>query len=94
VRILLESHGPLTVGIRGLMDALGNPPRASISIAGNSWLVGADPVAITKEFQGLIGHVPWKDLGAKVEDKRGRMFGCGFPNIGLAEGASTPPESA
>lgn len=88
--LLLESHGPLTgsiAGLRDIMDALGNPPSLGINLdTGNSWLGGADPVAMAREFKDRIGHVHWKDLGKEMEPHRGRLHGCGFSTIALGEG--------
>ncbi|MFV1995151.1 MAG: sugar phosphate isomerase/epimerase family protein [Verrucomicrobiales bacterium] len=90
VKILLEPHGPLTgsiQGIRDIMAALDNPPALGVNLdTGNSWLGGADPVAMAREFKDLIGHIHWKDLGAEMEEKRGTMHGCGFSTIALGEG--------
>jgi inosose dehydratase len=90
VKVLLESHGPLTCSIQGLMDimaALDNHPALGINLdTGNSWLGGTDPVAIATEFKELIGHIHWKDLGEEMVEKRGTMFGCGFSTIALGEG--------
>ncbi|TWT68482.1 sugar phosphate isomerase/epimerase family protein [Crateriforma conspicua] len=90
VRVLLEPHGPVTDSIQGLqdvMDRLGNPDALGINLdTGNSWLGGADPVAMAKTFQDKIYHVHWKDLEAQWEPKRGEMFGCGFSTIALGDG--------
>ncbi len=90
VKLLLESHGPLTGSIQGLKDimaALDNHPALGINLdTGNSWLGGADPVAMATEFKDIIGHIHWKDLGAEMEEQRGKMFGCGFSTIALGEG--------
>ncbi|QDV62747.1 sugar phosphate isomerase/epimerase family protein [Crateriforma conspicua] len=90
VRVLLEPHGPITDSIQGLqdvMDRLGNPDALGINLdTGNSWLGGADPVAMAKTFQDKIYHVHWKDLEAQWEPKRGEMFGCGFSTIALGDG--------
>jgi inosose dehydratase len=90
VKLLLESHGPLTGSIQGLMDimaTLNNHPALGINLdTGNSWLAGADPVAMATEFKELIGHIHWKDLPAEMEAQRGTVFGCGFSEIALGEG--------
>lgn len=90
IRVLLESHGPLTGSIQGLKDimsALDNPAALGINLdTGNSWLGGADPVAMAKEFKSLIGHIHWKDLPAEMEPQRGTLHGCGFSTIALGEG--------
>jgi inosose dehydratase len=90
VVLLLEPHGPLTDSIDGLgdiIDALGNPPNVGINLdTGNSWLGGADPVAMAKAFKDRIYHIHWKDLPAEWEAKRGTMWGCGFGPVALGEG--------
>ena len=90
VKLLLESHGPVTGTIQGLKDimaALGNHKALGINLdTGNSWLGGADPVEMAKTFKDQIGHIHWKDLGAEMEDIRGTIFGCGFSTIALGEG--------
>lgn len=90
VKLLLESHGPLTGTIQGLKDimtALGNHPALGINLdTGNAWLGGADPVEMAREFKSIIGHIHWKDLGAEMESQRGTVFGCGFSTIALGDG--------
>ncbi|MCS7038538.1 MAG: sugar phosphate isomerase/epimerase [Anaerolineae bacterium] len=90
VVLLLEPHGPLTDSIDGLgdiIDALGNPPNVGINLdTGNSWLGGADPVAMAKAFKDRIYHIHWKDLPAEWEAKRGTMWGCGFGPVALGDG--------
>ncbi len=90
VKLLLEPHGPLTdsiQGIKDIMDAVDNHPALGVNLdTGNSWLGGADPVEMAKEFKDVIGHVHWKDLGAEMEPKRGTMYGCGFSTIALGDG--------
>lgn len=90
VKLLLEPHGPLTGSIQGIKDimaALDNHPALGVNLdTGNSWLGGADPVAMAKEFKDVIGHIHWKDLGEEMEEKRGTVYGCGFSTIALGEG--------
>lgn len=90
VKLLLESHGPLTGSIKGIKDiiaAVDNHPALGVNLdTGNSWLGGADPVEMATEFKSMIGHIHWKDLGEELEAERGTLFGCGFSNIALGEG--------
>lgn len=90
VRLLLEPHGILTDSIDGMqaiLDKLGNPNNLGVNMdTGNSWLGGADPVAMAKAFKEIIWHVHWKDLPADWEAKRGKIYGCGFGPIALGEG--------
>lgn len=90
VKILLENHGPITDTIEGLeavMDRLDEFDNLEINLdTGNSWLGGADPVEMAKRFQDKIGHVHWKDLPSKWEEKRGDVYGTGFAPIALGEG--------
>lgn len=91
VRILLEPHGELTdsiEGIRAIMERLGNPAHLGVNLdTGNSWLGGADPVEMAREFSDCIYHVHWKDVPADWEPRRGKEFGFGFSPIALGEGA-------
>jgi inosose dehydratase len=90
VRILLEPHGVLTDSIDGMsaiLERLGNPANLGVNMdTGNSWLGGADPVAMAKAFKEITWHVHWKDLPADWEEKRGTMYGCGFGPIALGQG--------
>ena len=90
VRLLLEPHGILTDSIDGMqaiLDKLGNPDNVGVNMdTGNSWLGGADPVAMSKAFKEIIWHVHWKDLPAEWEANRGQMYGCGFSPIALGQG--------
>ena len=90
VTILLEPHGPLTDSVQGLKDilsALDNSPGIGINLdTGNSWLGGADPVEIAREFKDQIKHVHWKDLPAEFEEQRGTKFGMGYGPIPLGAG--------
>lgn len=90
VKLLFEPHGPISDTIQGIRDvraALGNHPAFGVCLdTGNSWLGGADPVAMAREFRDIIGHVHWKDLPAEMEPSRGKKTGCGFSTIALGEG--------
>ena len=90
VRLLLEPHGILTDSIDGMqaiLEKLHKPDNLGVNMdTGNSWLGGADPVAMAKAFKEIIWHIHWKDLPADWEAKRGTMYGCGFGPIALGEG--------
>ena len=90
VRLLLEPHGILTDSIDGMqaiLEKLHNPDNLGVNMdTGNSWLGGADPVAMAKAFKSIIWHIHWKDLPADWEAKRGTQYGCGFGPIALGEG--------
>ena len=90
VQLLLEPHGPLTDsidGIQAILDRLGNPASVGVNLdTGNSWLGGADPVAMAKVFRDKIYHIHWKDMPAEWESKRGTMYGCGMGMIPLGSG--------
>ncbi len=89
IQLLLEPHGPLTDSVQGMKDLLTASDSSALGVCldtGNSWLGGADPVEMAKEFKDLIGHVHWKDLPTEMEEVRGNQFGCGFSSIALGEG--------
>ncbi|MHC4996863.1 MAG: sugar phosphate isomerase/epimerase family protein [Planctomycetota bacterium] len=90
VKLLFEPHGPVSDSIQGIHDvraALDHHPAFGVCLdTGNSWLGGADPVAMAREFHDVIGHVHWKDLPAEMEASRGQLTGCGFSTIALGEG--------
>jgi inosose dehydratase len=90
VKLLFEPHGPVSDTIQGIKDvrlALDNHAAFGVCLdTGNSWLGGADPVAMAREFRDIIGHVHWKDLPEEMEASRGKMTGCGFSTIALGEG--------
>ena len=90
VKLLFEPHGPVSDTIQGIKDvrsALGDDPAFGVCLdTGNSWLGGADPVAMAREFRDIIGHVHWKDLPKEMEASRGKITGCGFSSIALGEG--------
>jgi inosose dehydratase len=90
VQILLEPHGRLTdsvEGIQAIFDRLGNPDALGVNMdTGNYWLGGHDPVEFAKIFKDKIGHIHWKDLPAEWDEKRGKMFGCGFAPIAVGDG--------
>jgi len=90
LEVLLEPHGPLTDTIQGLKDImrlLDDHPSLGVNMdTGNSWLGGADPVEMAKEFKDKIKHVHWKDLGPEWVEKRGTQFGCGFCTIPIGAG--------
>lgn len=90
VKLLFEPHGPVSDTIQGIKDvrtALDDSPSLGVCLdTGNSWLGGADPVAMAREFRDIIGHVHWKDLPAEMEASRGEKTGCGFSTIALGDG--------
>ncbi len=90
VKLLFEPHGPVSDTIQGIKDvraALGDHPAFGVCLdTGNSWLGGADPVEMAREFRDIIGHVHWKDLPQEMEASRGVLTGCGFSSIALGEG--------
>ena len=69
------------------MDLLDNDPALGINLdTGNSWLGGADPVEMAKEFKHQIKHIHWKDLDESWLPLRGKKFGCGFCTIPIGKG--------
>ncbi len=90
VKLLFEPHGPISDTIQGIKDvraALDDHPAFGVCLdTGNSWLGGADPVEMAREFRDIIGHVHWKDLPREMEASRGKLTGCGFSTIALGEG--------
>ncbi|MBI2192123.1 MAG: sugar phosphate isomerase/epimerase [Planctomycetes bacterium] len=95
ITLLLEPHGELTDSIDGLeaiLEACGSPEHLAINLdTGNSWLGGADPVAMTRHFGSRIEHVHWKDLPREMEAQRGKLHGCGFATIPLGCGVIDIP---
>ncbi len=90
IELLLEPHGALTDsvdGMRALLDALGEEQTVGVNLdTGNSWLGGGDPIGFVRAFGKRIRHVHWKDLGARWEPQRGKIFGCGMGDIPLGDG--------
>jgi len=90
VRILIENHGPITdslEGLRKIFKNLENHPALGLNLdTGNSWLGGADPVAVAKEFKDKIHHIHWKDLGEDWLPKRTKQYGAGFSTIAMGDG--------
>ena len=89
VRLLLEPHGRLTTSIDGmerLLDACDSPVLGVNMDTGNSWLGGADPVAMVERLGSRIEHVHWKDLGEEWIAQRGQLHGCGMATIPLGSG--------
>ena len=88
--LLLEPHGMVTDSVDSmgeLLDALGHEKTVGICLdTGNSWLGGADPLDYIKTFGKRIKHVHWKDMSSDMEEKRGKMFGCGMAVIPLGDG--------
>lgn len=90
IRLLLETHGPVTDNITlmgDLLSAIGHEKTVGVCLdTGNCWLGGGDPLAYVKAFGTRIGHVHWKDIPEGLEAKRGTIFGCGMSLIAVGEG--------
>jgi inosose dehydratase len=90
IRLLLETHGPVTdnIALMGdLLSAIGHEKTVGVCLdTGNCWLGGGDPLAFVKAFGTRIGHVHWKDIPEGLEAKRGTIFGCGMSLIAVGEG--------
>ncbi len=89
VKLLFEPHGPVSDTIQGIKDVRAMVDSSAFGVCldtGNSWLGGADPVEMAREFKDIIGHVHWKDLPEEMEADRGIKTGCGFSMIALGEG--------
>jgi inosose dehydratase len=90
VRLLIETHGPVTDNITmmgDLLNALGHEQTVGICLdTGNCWLGGGDPLAYVKAFGKRIGHVHWKDMPEAMVSKRGKIFGCGMAVIAVGDG--------
>ena len=90
IRLLLETHGPVTDNITlmgDLLSAIGHEKTVGVCLdTGNCWLGGGDPLAYVKAFGTRIGHVHWKDIPEGLEAKRGYIFGCGMSLIAVGEG--------
>ena len=90
VRLLIETHGPVTDNITmlgDLLNALGHEQTVGVCLdTGNCWLGGGDPLAYVKTFGKRIGHVHWKDMPEGMVSKRGKIFGCGMALIAVGDG--------
>jgi len=95
VRVLLETHGPVTDSVErmgDLLDLLGPEDVVGVSLdTGNSWLGGAEPLDYVKAFGKRIQHVHWKDMPAEWLDKRGTLTGCGMAATALGAGVVDLP---
>ncbi|NCP31546.1 MAG: xylose isomerase [Armatimonadetes bacterium CG2_30_66_41] len=95
VRVLLETHGPVTDSVErmgDLLDLLGPEDVVGVCLdTGNSWLGGAEPLDYVKAFGKRIQHVHWKDMPAEWLDKRGTLTGCGMAAIALGAGVVDLP---
>jgi len=95
VRVLLETHGPVTDSVErmgDLLDLLGSEDVVGVSLdTGNSWLGGAEPLDYVKAFGKRIQHVHWKDMPAEWLDKRGTLTGCGMAATALGAGVVDLP---
>lgn|GEM_PF-151958 len=96
VDLLLEPHGIVTDSVASMgevLDGLGHEKTVGICLdTGNSWLGGANPLDYIKTFGKRIKHVHWKDMAKDMEEKRGKMFGCGMAVIPLGDGVVGIPE--
>jgi inosose dehydratase len=90
IDLLLEPHGVVTDSVDSMgevLNALGHEKTVGICLdTGNSWLGGANPLDFIKTFGKRIKHVHWKDMPKEMEEKRGKMFGCGMAVIPLGDG--------
>jgi len=90
VELLLEPHGIVTDSVDGMgevLNVLGHEKTVGICLdTGNSWLGGANPLNFIKTFGRRIKHVHWKDMPEDMEEKRGKIFGCGMAVIPLGDG--------
>jgi inosose dehydratase len=90
VDLLLEPHGIVTDSVDSMgevLNVLGHEKTVGICLdTGNSWLGGANPLDYIKTFGKRIKHVHWKDMPKDMEEKRGKMFGCGMAVIPLGDG--------
>jgi len=95
VRVLLETHGPVTDSVErmgDLLDLLGPEDVVGVCLdTGNSWLGGAEPLDYVKAFGKRIQHVHWKDMPAEWLDKRGTLTGCGMAATALGAGVVDLP---
>lgn len=89
VKILFEPHGPISDSAdltEKLLHQADSPALGLNLDTGNLWLGGGDPVDYVKRFGTKIEHVHWKDMPGDMEEKRGKMFGCGMALIPLGAG--------
>ncbi len=89
VKILIEPHGHISdsVELMGRLLDKCNSRALGINLdTGNLWLGGGDPLEMIGKFGSKIEHVHWKDLPAKMIEKRGTQFGCGMSLTALGDG--------
>ena len=85
--LLIEPFASVESQLKRVMELLGNPDALGVNLdTGNSWLGGSDPVEMARVFKDKIRHIHWKDLGPEWEEKRGKVYGCGFSDIALGDG--------
>lgn len=95
VKILFEPHGPVSASIQlteRLLERCNSEALGLNLDTGNLWLGGGDPVEYVQRFGAKIEHVHWKDMPAEMEQKRGKIFGCGMATIALGDGVVGIPE--
>lgn len=95
VKILFEPHGPVSASLRLTEQLLERCNADALGLnldTGNLWLGGGDPVEYVKAYGSKIEHVHWKDMPAELEEKRGKIFGCGMATIPLGDGVVGIPE--
>ncbi len=90
VQLLIETHGEISDSAETMgevLDRLGHEDHVGICLdTGNSWLGGADPMDFIEAMPDRIKHVHWKDMGAEMEEQRGKVYGCGMAVIPLGDG--------
>lgn len=89
VKILIESHGPLSCSISSLDKIIEKCNSDALGInldTGNLWLGGGNSIDFIKHYGSLIGHVHWKDLSEEFIPLRKTIFGCGMSVTPLGDG--------
>jgi sugar phosphate isomerase/epimerase len=78
VKIGLEPHGQFTTtpeGIQRLLELGGSPALGVNFDTGNSFLAGADPLALLEVVAPHVVHVHAKDIGGALLEQRGTVTG-------------------
>ena len=90
ISLLIETHGIVSDNVdtmEHLLGRLGHEKTVGICLdTGNSWLGGANPLDYIKKMPHRIQHIHWKDLGADMIPKRGKLYGCGMGSLPLGDG--------
>jgi len=89
VKINIEPHGPLTTNVELMLKLMKHFDSEYVGVnfdTGNTFVAGADPVAMTEALLPWINHFHFKDVAPELAERVGQDTGIAASEVYVGQG--------